>query len=80
MTITTGVTSVAEQIKNKGWGGGEWRRGFMWDGNFHAVPRINDYASATLQCTKLEDLDLSSDALNASLCHILQVWDLCLTK
>ncbi len=52
----------------------------MWNGNFHAVPCINDYASATLQCTKLEDLDLSSDALNASLCHILQVWDLCLTK
>jgi hypothetical protein len=57
------------------------KRGFMmWDGNFQAIPRIDDYASSTSPCTKLEDLDLSSNALNLSLCRILRVWDLRLTK
>ena len=54
----------------------------MWDGNFQAIPRIIDdnYDSSTLPCTKLEDLNLSSNALNLSPCLILRVWDLRLTK
>ena len=59
------------------------KRGLMmWDGNFQAIPRIidDDYVSSTSPCTKLEDLNLSSNALNLSPCRILRVWDLRLTK
>ncbi|KAL3758343.1 hypothetical protein ACHAWU_005013 [Discostella pseudostelligera] len=59
------------------------KRCLMWDGNFQAIPHIiNDATSTstTLPCSKLGELDLSSTSLNLSLCRILRVWDLRLTK
>ena len=52
----------------------------MWAENVQAIPHINDASSPTSSCSKLEELDLSSTSLNLSLCRILRVWDLRLTK
>ena len=51
----------------------------MWDGNFQSIPHMWD-VSSTAPCSKVNELDLSSNSLNLSLCHILRVWDLRLTK
>ncbi|KAL7543791.1 hypothetical protein ACHAXR_013242 [Thalassiosira sp. AJA248-18] len=53
------------------------RRGLMWDGRFESITHVDD---ATSQCSKLSELDLSSQTLNLSLCRVLRVWDVRLTK